>query len=84
MSNKAVPDYNDHRDSEFHWQDLQYGSKTVLMDWSSRISKTGTIGDPTLGTAEKGKIVFEASVTELVKLVREFRGWTGMPRRDLH
>jgi creatinine amidohydrolase/Fe(II)-dependent formamide hydrolase-like protein len=54
------------------------------MDWWSRVLKTGTIGDPTLATAEKGKIVFEASVTELVKLVREFRGWTGMPRRDLH
>jgi len=81
---KAVPDYNDHRDSQFHWQDLEHGSKIVFMDWWSRISKTGTIGDPTLATAEKGKIVFEASVSELIKLVREFRDWTSMPRRELH
>lgn len=58
--------------------------RTVFMDWWSRISKTGTVGDPTLATAEKGKIVFEAAATELVKLVREFRNWTGMPRRDMH
>jgi creatinine amidohydrolase len=80
---KAVADYHEHK-SEFHWQDLQHGAKIVFMDWWSRISETGTVGDPTLATAEKGRVVYEASVSELIKLVREFREWSSMPRRDLH
>ena len=56
------------------------------MIWACRgcTSQTCTIGDPILATAEKGKIVIEAVATELIKPVREFRSWTGRPRRDLH
>ena len=80
---RAVPDYNEHK-SEFHWQDLQHGSKIVFMDWWSRISKTGTVGDPTLATAEKGKFWFEAEVERLTQFCREFRALELPPRSDRH
>ena len=80
---KAVSEYSEHP-SNFHWQDLQHGAKIKFMDWWSRISRTGTVGDAKLATAEKGKVVFEAAVDKLIELVREFREWQDLPRRDHH
>ena len=44
-----------------------------MMDHWTRFSKSGVGGDPTLATAEKGKVIFEAVVNNFVKLVREFK-----------
>jgi hypothetical protein len=44
----------------------------------------GVHGDPTVGTAEKGEIIFEAAVTGLVGLVDELREWPIEPRSDQH
>jgi creatinine amidohydrolase len=59
--------------SEFIWMDLMERSPVLLMDQWSRFSKSAVSGDPTLATAEKGKVVFEAVVNALVRLVREFK-----------
>jgi hypothetical protein len=41
-------------------------------------------GDATKGTAEKGRIIFEAAVSGLVELVDELRAWPIEKRADMH
>jgi creatinine amidohydrolase len=53
-------------------------------DYWGRWTQTGVHGDPTKATAEKGKILFEAAVTGLVRLVDELRAWPIEKRQDMH
>ena len=71
-------------ESEFIWMDLIDGSPVALMDEWTRFSKTGVSGDPTLATAEKGKVVFEAVVDAFVRMVREFKRRPRGERTDHH
>jgi creatinine amidohydrolase len=70
--------------SDFMWMDLLEGPPIKLMDEWTRFSKSGVYGDPTLATAEKGKIIFEAVVSNFVKLAREFRDRPRGERTDWH
>ena len=70
--------------SRFIWMDLMSASPVLLMDQWSRFSKSGVVGDPTLATREKGKIVFEAVVAALVELVREFKTYGRAPSQNMH
>ena len=49
-----------------------------------RWTKKGIHGDPTSATAEKGKIVLEASVTGLIEIIDEWRQWPIAERSDQH
>ncbi|MFC1714873.1 creatininase family protein [Candidatus Poribacteria bacterium] len=49
-----------------------------------RWTKTGVHGDPTTASAEKGKIIFEAAVSGLIKVVDEWREWPIAERSDQH
>ena len=71
-------------ESSFIWMDLLEGSPVLLMDEWTRFSMSGVSGDPTLATAEKGRIVFETVVTAFVKLVREFKNRPRGDRTDYH
>jgi creatinine amidohydrolase len=53
-------------------------------DFWGRWTKTGVHGDPTKATAEKGRILFEAAVTGLLRVVDELRGWPIAKRQDMH
>ena len=53
------------------------------LPWS-RFSKSGVSGDPTLASAEKGKIIFEAVVNGFVRFVREFKKRERGQRTDYH
>jgi creatinine amidohydrolase len=53
-------------------------------DFWGRWTETGVHGDATKGTAEKGRILFEAAVEGLVELVDELRAWPIAERRDMH
>jgi len=70
--------------SRFIWMDLMKGSPVLYMDHWTRFSRSGVVGDPTVATAEKGRKIFEAVVTALVDLVREFRKRERGERVDLH
>src|SRR5207248_5818625 len=70
--------------SEFIWMDLLEGSPVLLMDHWSRFSKSGVSGDPTLASAAKGKIIFEAVVNAFIRLVREFKKRERGERTDYH
>ncbi|MGH9470431.1 MAG: creatininase family protein [Terriglobia bacterium] len=70
--------------SEFIWMDILEGSPVLLMDRWSRFSESAVSGDPTLASAEKGKVVFQAAVEALVRLAREFKNRPRGERRDFH
>ena len=56
----------------FNWD---YPEPSVLswQDWWSRMSESGVCGDPTVATAEFGQALFERTVENFVRFVREFR-----------
>jgi len=73
--------------SNYIWWDLigaSVGGKVSFMDHFSRMSKTGTMGDPTKATPEKGREVFEATVKELAAFCKEFRAREIRKRVDHH
>jgi len=53
-------------------------------DYWGRWTTTGVHGDPTRATAEKGRLLFEAAVSGLVRLVDELRAWPVEKRQDMH
>src|SRR5260370_35973479 len=79
---KAEKEIDFHK-SKYYWHDLAGGPPVRMADWWSRISRSGVIGDPTLATAEKGRLWFEAVVTPLIEFGREFRALEVRPRPDL-
>jgi len=80
---KAVKDMNQ-PPSKFMWLDLMKGAPVLYMDHWTRFSRSGVVGDPTLATGEKGRVIFDAVVAALVELVREFKARTRGERQDLH
>jgi creatinine amidohydrolase len=44
------------------------------------LSESGTLGDPSLATPEKGARFFEAVVAELARFMEDFAGWTIPPQ----
>jgi len=71
-------------ESEFIWMDLMNASPVRVMDEWTRFSKSGTYGDPTIASAEKGEPIFEAVVEAFVRLVREFKNRPRGERTDYH
>lgn len=59
--------------SEFIWRDTIRPSPVSMMDWWSRSTTSGVVGDPTMATIEKGKNIFEAVVNKMAELILEFR-----------
>jgi creatinine amidohydrolase len=70
--------------TEFFYWDLQSPSPIVFQEWFSRYSRTGTVGDPTKASAEKGRVFVEAVVERMVALIREFRERKIADRVDHH
>jgi creatinine amidohydrolase len=81
---KAVDTIDSVPATEHIYWDLAGGSPVTFMDFFSRLTPTGVIGQPTLATAEKGERAFEAAVSRLAAFLREFREREIRPRRDLH
>jgi creatinine amidohydrolase len=53
-------------------------------DFWGRWTREGVHGDPRAATPEKGKIIWEAVLANLVELIDEFRAWPIAPRSDQH
>jgi creatinine amidohydrolase/Fe(II)-dependent formamide hydrolase-like protein len=70
--------------SEFIWSDLTDPGPIRMMDYWTRFSKSGVNGDPTLATAEKGRVIFESVVRNFVRFVREFKSRPDGERVDYH
>jgi creatinine amidohydrolase len=80
---QAQKDIHFARTEYFYW-DLQTPSPVFFQEWFSRYSHTGTVGDPTKASAEKGRRFAEAVSQRMVALIREFRGREIRPRVDHH
>ena len=80
---KAVRDLDRFSTSKYFWLDLvgQGEGRPVLMIpyWSS-ISETGTLGDPTTATKEKGERLLDASVCGLMEFINIFKARRHHPR----
>lgn len=67
------------RMSRHFWSDLVdsappgYGTKVNMTEYWSTVSETGTWGDPTVATAEKGEAILAAAGDELAEIVAELR-----------
>lgn len=57
-----------------------HANSVQLNEFWSTVTKTGVFGEPTAATAEKGRIMLEASAKELVEIVREFKARPIVPR----
>ncbi len=60
------------------------GGKAMLMRWWSSVSPEGTMGDPTVATAENGEKFLKAAIEETTALVREIRALPILERTDHH
>jgi creatinine amidohydrolase len=79
---KARPD-NDVR-GQFLSSDSTSDYPARFNDYWGRWTRSGVHGDPTAATAQKGKLIFEATVEALGRLVREWRDWPLADRNDQH
>ena len=80
---QAEKDISYPRTQYFFW-DLQRPSPVHFQEFFSRNSRTGTKGDPTVASAEKGARVVECVVRNMVRVVEEFRAREIKPRVDHH
>jgi creatinine amidohydrolase len=80
---KAVREIGQLELEYFNW-DHPEPSVLSWQDWWSRMSESGVCGDPTVATAEFGQALFETTVENFVRFVREFRTIQLRPRRDRH
>jgi creatinine amidohydrolase len=81
---KAVKEMGQMATKYFNWGDHPQPSVYAWMDWWSRFSQTGVAGDPTVATAEFGRILFEATCERMVDVMREFRQIPIRGRKDHH
>lgn len=80
---KAVREIGQLKLEHFNW-DHSEPSVLSWQDWWSRMSESGVCGDPTVATAEFGRALFERTVQNFVRFVRDFRTLPLRPRRDMH
>jgi creatinine amidohydrolase len=81
---KAVKELGQMATKYFNWGDHPQVAAYSWMDWWSRFSQTGIAGDPTVATAEFGRILFEETCNRMVELLREFREIPVRSRVDHH
>jgi creatinine amidohydrolase len=80
---KAVRETGQLKLEYFNWDHAE-PSPLSWQDWWSRMSESGVCGDAPVATAEFGHALFETTVKNLIRLVREFRTIPLRARRDLH
>lgn len=87
---KTRPDVEAYRMSPHVWSNLpglkpdpSLRNAVSMMEYWSVISETGTRGDPTKATRERGEAVLEAAA-EIADIVRELQARPIRPRVDHH
>src|SRR5207237_6656911 len=81
---KAVKEMGQRATKYFNWGDQPEPAVYAWMDWWSRFSQSGIAGDPTVATAEFGRILFEATCNRMVEVMQEFRQIPVRARVDHH
>lgn len=82
---EAVEETPEHwASSKYFFRDLGGGPPTLFVDWHSRWNRSGVAGDATVASAEKGEILFEATVRNLTEMAEEYRAMPIADRVDHH
>ncbi|WP_066174893.1 creatininase family protein [Bacillus marinisedimentorum] len=84
---KAVRDLDKFKTSKYFWLDLVGkgdGRIVAMMPYWSTISETGTLGDPTPSTKEKGEKILNAAVEGLIEFIKIFKDRSLNPRVNHH
>ena len=68
----------------FEWVDIFGRGPTSIVEWSSSLTPTGVMGQPTLATAEKGQRILEEAVSQLIAFVDYFRQRPALSRVAHH
>jgi creatinine amidohydrolase len=76
--------YNRKGTDSFQWGDLFGGGPVPVFEPASTFLDDGIFGQATLATAEKGRRIFEQTVSRLVEFVGEFQTRPSRPRVDHH
>jgi creatinine amidohydrolase len=79
-----IASYHDLELRKFHYTDLFGGGPATLVEWTSTYTPDGTAGQPTLASAEKGKVIFEEAVSRLIEFTTLFQRRPRPPRVDHH
>jgi creatinine amidohydrolase len=76
--------YNEDGVGSFHYTDAFGAGPVALVEYTSTYTPNGVMGQPSLASAEKGKVIFEETVTQLVNFVGQFQRRPSPPRVDHH
>lgn len=68
--------------SNFIWRDLLQPSPVKFMDYWSTMTESGTVGDATAASPEKGEKLFHITVKKICSFVKEFRARKIIPRKN--
>lgn len=68
----------------FMWIDLFAAGPATVISWTSTYTESGVQGEPEKASAEKGRLVYEEAVRQLVRFVNWFKDRPRDPRRDHH
>jgi len=70
--------------SPYQWVDLWSAGPVSVTSWTSEYTDSGICGDAVLATPEKGKILFDEAVKNLIEWSNEFYSRELMTRKDHH
>ena len=68
----------------FHWTDLFAAGPVSIPGYHSQGTESGVSGQPSLATAEKGRVAFEEAVRQLLAFADEFDKRPSYERKDHH
>ena len=70
--------------SKYLWGDLWAHGPVSITRWHGESTESGVSGEAKLGTAEKGKMIFDEAVRNLIEFADEFHARPRPVRRDHH
>tara|TARA_B100001971_G_C18037076_1_gene455612 strand:- start:178 stop:828 length:651 start_codon:yes stop_codon:yes gene_type:complete len=70
--------------SPYQWVDLWSAGPVSVTSWTSEYTDSGICGDAVLATPEKGKVLFNEAVKNLIEWSNEFYSREVMTRKDHH
>ena len=70
--------------SPYQWVDLWSAGPVSVTSWTSEYTDSGICGDAVLATPEKGKVLFNEAVKNLIEWSNEFYSREVMVRKDHH
>ena len=85
MDNAKREDIGFHRhDSKFQWVDLYAAGPVSITSWTSQYTESGICGEAQLATPEKGKMLFDEAVKNLIAFTDEWVSRSPDERQDHH